>query len=222
MYLVKAGIQKLPWHDHAQLCMYSWSCTVMQSYAQSSQSCTAQSHLLYHFDWLFTSHITRPYELNQFCFHHASQGPVNILKIGIAGIKKNLGTSCQFYEQFRQRIHSVMHHHWLWTSVPVNYVRHASQGVNDRSKWYSNVQNRHSYQRVIKTTQRGLYLRSKFIINVFYMVIAFYEATNLHHQCNTPWETARVSLCNSMESQVTQLPKSCKLKCLLTHISTPV
>ena len=38
----------------------------------------------------------------------------------------------------------------------------------------SNVQNRHSHQRFIKTTQRGLYLRSKCIINVFYKVIAFY------------------------------------------------
>ena len=35
-----------------------------------------------------SSRITRPHELNQFGFRHTSQGPVNILKIGIAGIKK--------------------------------------------------------------------------------------------------------------------------------------
>jgi len=95
--------------------------------------------LLYHFDQSFTSHITRPHELNQFGFRHASQEPVNILKIGIAGIKKNLGTLHQLYEQFGQKIHSVMHHHWSWTSVSVNYVCHASQDVNDRSKWYSTL-----------------------------------------------------------------------------------
>ena len=44
--------------------------------------------------------------------HHASQGPVNILKIGIAGMKKILGALRQFYEQFGQKIHSVTHHHW--------------------------------------------------------------------------------------------------------------
>jgi len=60
----------------------------------------------------FTSRITRPHELNQFGFRHASQGPVNILKVGIAGIKKNLGASRQLYEQFGQKIRSVTHHHW--------------------------------------------------------------------------------------------------------------
>ena len=61
-----------------------------------------------------------------FPFRHASQGPVNILKIGIAGI--NWSKNC-----------SVTHHwhHWLWTLVPVNYVCQASQGVNDQSKRYS-------------------------------------------------------------------------------------
>ena len=44
--------------------------------------------LLYHFDRSFTSCITRPHELNQIGFRHTSQGPVNILKIGIAGFKK--------------------------------------------------------------------------------------------------------------------------------------
>ena len=68
--------------------------------------------LLYHFDRSFTSRITRPHELNQFGFRHASQGPVNILKVGIAGIKKILGASRQFYEQFGQKIRSVTHHHW--------------------------------------------------------------------------------------------------------------
>jgi hypothetical protein len=67
--------------------------------------------VLYHFDRSFTSRITRPHELNQFGFRHASQGPVNILKIGIAGIKKNLGASRQFYEQFGQKNHSVTHGH---------------------------------------------------------------------------------------------------------------
>jgi hypothetical protein len=43
-------------------------------------------NILYHFDQSFTSRITRPRELNQFSFRHASQGPVNILKIGSAGI----------------------------------------------------------------------------------------------------------------------------------------
>ena len=52
-------------------------------------------------------------------------------------MKKKLGALRQFYEQFGQKICSVTHHHWSWTLVPVNYVRHASQGVNDRSKWYS-------------------------------------------------------------------------------------
>jgi len=37
---------------------------------------------------------------------------MNILKIGIAGVKKNLGASRQFYEQFGQKIRSVTHHHW--------------------------------------------------------------------------------------------------------------
>ena len=46
------------------------------------------SEILYRFDQSFTSRITRPHELNQFGFCHASQGPVNILKIRIAGIKK--------------------------------------------------------------------------------------------------------------------------------------
>jgi hypothetical protein len=59
-----------------------------------------------------TSRITRPHELNQFGFRHTSQGPVNILKIGVAGIKKNLGALRQFYEQFGQKIRSVTHHHW--------------------------------------------------------------------------------------------------------------
>ena len=58
-------------------------------------------------------------------------------KIGIAGIKKKIGASRQIYEQFGQKIRSVTHHHWPWTSVSVNYVRHASQGVNNRSKRYS-------------------------------------------------------------------------------------
>jgi len=69
-------------------------------------------YVLYRFDRLFTSRITRPHELNQFGFHHASQGPVSILKIGIAGMKKNLGASRQIYEQFGQKIGSVTHHHW--------------------------------------------------------------------------------------------------------------
>jgi len=68
--------------------------------------------VLYHFDRSFTSRIRRPHELNQFGFRHASQGPVNILKIRIAGIKKNLGALRQFYEQFGQKIRSVTHHHW--------------------------------------------------------------------------------------------------------------
>ena len=68
--------------------------------------------VLYHFDRSFTSRITRPHELNQIGFRHASQGPVNILKIGIAGMKKNLGALRQFYEQFGQKIRSVTHHHW--------------------------------------------------------------------------------------------------------------
>ena len=55
----------------------------------------------------------------------------------IAGIKKKLGAFRQIYEQFGQKIHSVTHHHRPWTSVPVNYVHHASQGVNNRSKRYS-------------------------------------------------------------------------------------
>ena len=55
----------------------------------------------------------------------------------IAGIKKKLGALRQIYEHFGQKIRSVTHHHRPWTSVPVNYVHHASQGVNNRSKRYS-------------------------------------------------------------------------------------
>jgi len=83
--------------------------------------------------------------------HHASQGLMNWTnlafvthhkdlwtssKVGLQ-VLKNLGALRQFYEQCGQKIRSVTHHHWSWTSVSVNYVRHASQGVNDRSKWYS-------------------------------------------------------------------------------------
>ena len=57
----------------------------------------------------------------------------------IAGIKKKLGALRQIYEQFGQKIRSVTHHHRPWTSVPVNYVHHASQGVNNRSKRYSMI-----------------------------------------------------------------------------------
>ena len=62
-------------------------------------SLVQKNHILYYFDQSFTSCITKPHELNQFGFHHASQRPVNIFKSGIVGVKKNLGALCQFYKQ---------------------------------------------------------------------------------------------------------------------------
>jgi hypothetical protein len=60
--------------------------------------------LLYHFDRSFTSRITRPHELNQFGFRHASQGPVNILKIGIVGIKKIWALCANFMNNLVKKI----------------------------------------------------------------------------------------------------------------------
>ena len=48
--------------------------------------------------------------------------------------KKNLCVCRIICEQIFSH---VTHHIEVWTSRPVNYGRHASQGVNDRSKWYS-------------------------------------------------------------------------------------
>ena len=57
----------------------------------------------------------------------------NRLKVVIK-VQKNLCICRLICEQFF--LH-VTHHIEVWTSHPVNYGHHASQGVNNRSKWYS-------------------------------------------------------------------------------------
>jgi len=59
--------------------------------------------------------------------------------------------------QFGQKIHSVTHHHWLWTSVSVNYVHHTSQGVNDQSKWYSSPVFTMPSESLVSSRQTAIY-----------------------------------------------------------------
>ena len=70
--------------------------------------------------------------------HHASQEswtgpirPVNIVRTAGCRFLKNSGASRPFCEQFARIFHLATHHNQLWTSLPVNYGHHASQGVND-------------------------------------------------------------------------------------------
>jgi len=113
-------------------------CSLLNAWTFSARAILSHTStwqgVLYRFDRLFTSRITGRRELNQYAIRHASQGSVNTTENDDKSAKKNLCVCRLVCEQFFSR---VTHHIELWTSSPVNYGRHASQGVNNRSKRYS-------------------------------------------------------------------------------------